>query len=193
MTGRPPTSDRYFDETWATGDDPWDHAGRWYERRKYELTAAALPKAHYERSFEPGCGTGVLTRLLAARSSAHVAMERHPRGAQATAARCADLPQVEVSVGTIPEAWPDGTFGLIVLSEVLYYLDETTIACTLDRCRRSLRPDGHVVAVHYRPNVEAHTWNGDEVHRQIRSTRGWTPGTRILDPEFVLDVLTPQP
>jgi len=193
MTGRSPTSDQYFDETWSTGDDPWDHAGRWYERRKYELTVAALPNPRYERSFEPGCGTGVLTRLLALRSSAHVAMERHPRGAQATVARCADLPHVDVRVGAIPGAWPDGSFDLIVLSEVLYYLDEATIARTLDRCCRSLRPGGHVVAVHYRPNVDAHTWNGDEVHRQIRSTPGWGFGTHILDPDFVLDVLTPTP
>ena len=188
VTDRSPTGDAYFEETWATGDDPWDHAGRWYEQRKYGLTVAALPRARYERSFEPGCGAGVLTRLLASRSAGHLAMERHPRGVQATAARCEDLPQVEVRLGTLPDDWPTGTFDLIVLSEILYYLDRAGIAETLDRGRRSLTPGGHLVAVHYRPEVDAHAWNGDEVHDRLRAAPGWLAGTQIVDPEFVLDV-----
>ena len=35
----------YFEDLWAASADPWDHAGRWYETRKYDLTVAALPAA----------------------------------------------------------------------------------------------------------------------------------------------------
>ena len=191
LNDRGPTSDQYFEETWANGDDPWEHATRWYERRKYGLTVAALPRLRYARSFEPGCGTGVLTEMLAVRSDEHIAMERHPRGAKATAERCAHLDHVHAEVGRIPDDWPSGPFDLIILSEVLYYLDQPAIAQTMARCRRSLTPNGHVVAVHYRPEVDAHTWTGGEVHDMLRSMSGWTVGTHILDPEFVLDVLAP--
>lgn len=40
---------------------------RFYERRKYALTLAALPRAHYRRAFEPGCANGALSELLAER------------------------------------------------------------------------------------------------------------------------------
>ena len=40
---------------------------RWYEARKYGLTVAALPRRRYRRAFEPGCGSGLLTALLAPR------------------------------------------------------------------------------------------------------------------------------
>jgi trans-aconitate methyltransferase len=181
------TSDAYFDEMWATGDDPWAHATRWSERRKYELTVASLPRRAYERSFEPGCGVGVLTSLLAFRSHDHLAMERAARGVAATRDRCAGQPDVSVVEGRIPDDWPDGRFDLIVLSEVLYYLAD--IGPVLDRVETSLTPGGDLVAVHYRPTVPEHTWTGDEVHDRLRSRSGWAPVAHHVEDAFVLDVL----
>ena len=34
----------YFAGIYAAADDPWGLASRWYERRKYALTVAALPE-----------------------------------------------------------------------------------------------------------------------------------------------------
>lgn len=193
VTHRSATSDDYFESVWSESDDPWDHAGRWYEQRKYELTAAAVPDQRWSRSFEPGCGAGVLTRLLAPRAEEHVAMERHPRGVEATRRRCADVDGLVVHQGTVPHDWPDGTFDLIVLSELLYYLSEEEISATLDRCRSSLRHGGHLLAVHYRPDVDAHTWNGDEVHDLLAVDARWRPRLRAVDEEFRLDLLTVTP
>ncbi len=190
-TSRASTSAAYFDDLWSGSDDPWDHATRWYETRKYRLTADALPRERYRRAFEPGCGTGVLTTLLAPRADALLAMERHPHGAAATARRTRGLENVRVVTGTVPHQWPEGSFDLIVLSELLYYLDESTLQATIDLVAASLEVDGHVVAVHYRPVVEAHTWTGDEVHGWLLDQPGWRHGTHILDDDFILDVLSP--
>ena len=51
----------YFEELWSASPDPWEHSSRWYEARKYDLTVAALPAAHYRRAVEPACGVGLLT------------------------------------------------------------------------------------------------------------------------------------
>lgn len=190
LTDRPATTDEYFQRAWSRGDDPWEHGTRWYEARKYGLTVAALPRARYRRSFEPGCGSGFLTRLLAQRSEEHVAMERHPRGVLATRRRCADQPSLSVVEGIIPDDWPLGLFDLIVLSEVLYYLDEASIEQTLTQAHAALVPGGHLVAVHYRPRVAEHAWTGDEVHERLRSRSGWQLGLELTEPDFRLDVLS---
>lgn len=188
MTDRAATPDTYFDAMWATGDDPWAHATRWYEARKYGLTVAALPRRRYRRSFEPGCGTGVLTRALGERSDEHLAMERHPRGVAATRDRCAGVPTVRVVQGRIPDDWPDGDHDLVVLSEVLYYLTADELDAVLDRCATSLRPGGDLVAVHYRGIVAEHTWSGDEVHERLDRRFGgdWEPMGHLVDPDFLL-------
>lgn len=188
---RAATTASYFEDRWAGSVDPWKHAARWYEARKYGLTVGVLPRQRYRRCFEPGSGAGVLTQQLASRVGELVAMERHQRGAEATRRRCHDLANVRVMTGAIPEVWPDGRFDLIVLSELLYYLDAGAMHTTLERAAASLDQDGHLVAVHYRPQVEEHTWKGDEVHEWLLDQPGWAHGTHILDEAFVLDVLGP--
>lgn len=42
--------------------DPWDFESRWYEQRKYALSAAMLPKPRYRRAFEPGCSIDLRRR-----------------------------------------------------------------------------------------------------------------------------------
>jgi hypothetical protein len=65
----------YFDIIYATDADPWGYTTRAYERRKYAATLATLPRAHFDRAFEPGCSIGVLTRMLARRCTHLVAAD----------------------------------------------------------------------------------------------------------------------
>ena len=55
----------YFHELYEGDADPWEFATSGYEQRKYSLTTASLPRAHYTSVFEPGCSIGVLTERLA--------------------------------------------------------------------------------------------------------------------------------
>ena len=184
------TPDEYFDSMWATGEDPWAHGRRWYEARKYDLTVAALPAERYRSAFEPGCGAGFLSERLAGRADHLLAMERAFRGADATRRRCAALPNVEVRRGRIPADWPDDDFDLIVLSEVLYYLDDEELEQVLARAGSALAAGGHVVAVHFRLEVAEHARLGDDVHEQLRAAFG-PPAVAHLEPAFVLEVFGP--
>lgn len=182
------TADAYFDEMWGTGPDPWDHGGRFYEHRKYALTAAALGSPRYGAIFEPGCATGILTALLAPRADRYVASDRHPRAVQVTTERVAHHRHVDVGLGIIPADWPDGVFDVVVLSEVLYYLDPAGVRATLDHAADSAAPDGELVAVHFRELVPEHALPGDDVHAIIEAHTGWSREVRHLESSFVLEV-----
>jgi SAM-dependent methyltransferase len=144
------TMDReYFERMYAHDDDPWAFETSWYERRKYALTMAALPHARYQRAFEPGCSIGVLTSLLAERCDQLVAMEHLPAVAARARSRLRAQSGATVLEGSIPSDWPVGTFDLIVLSEVAYYLTEEGLCLALEHARRSLRRKDTLVSVHY--------------------------------------------
>ena len=56
-----------------------------------------------------------------------------PTAVEIARRRLAGVPGVELLLGTIPAAIPDGPFDLVVASEILYYLTAEELAATLDR------------------------------------------------------------
>ena len=142
-----------------------------------------MPREHYRRGFEPGCSIGVLTELLAARCEALVALELMPEVAAKARARSPE--HVAVEVGRIPEDWPTGAFDLVVLSEVLYYLDEDGIADALAKLDASLAPAGHVIAVHWRGETN-YPVSGDRVHELLDRHAGLHRLARYVEDSFVL-------
>lgn len=184
MTGEA-TSDAYFRRQWEGSGDPWNHGGRWYETRKYEITVASLPRPHYARTFEPGCGAGFLTRRLAARTDVLVAYEREPEGVRATSERCSDLGHVQVTEARAPGDWPDGPLDLIVVSELLYYFDDRTLDSMLDRLQDAARAGADVVAAHYRRHVADHARSGDDAHDRLRAALG-EPSIAHVEPAFLI-------
>jgi hypothetical protein len=139
----------YFRAMYADGEDPWGFDRRWYERRKYALTMAALPRERYRRAFEPGCANGALTELLARRCDEVIAAELLDDVARRAHARHAGSPHVSVHCAPFPHWWPDGTIDLLVLSEIAYYLTAEGRRVAEAAVRRSLEPGADVVAVHY--------------------------------------------
>lgn len=182
-----PTPDGYFDDQWSGTDDPWAQEGRAYETRKYDLTAAFPRRPRSRRAFEPGCATGLLTERLLARCDTVVATDRHPHAAEVTQARVGHLPGATVATGRIPDDWPDGSFDLIVLSEVLYYLEPDMVDRCLDLAVASLEPEGELVAVHYRVPVPEHALLGDEVHARINARADLCRWGHHIEEEFVLE------
>ena len=138
----------YFDRLPATSNDPWGFATRWYERRKYALTLAALPAPRYDSALEIGCSVGVLTTLLAERCTALLALEPSTRALAQARTQVPD--NVTLLQASAPRDWPGGTFDLVVLSEVGYYLDAGDLDRLLDLVQRSLAPGGTVLACHWR-------------------------------------------
>ena len=139
----------YFDEMYASNPDPWRFASSPYEREKYAATLAALPKQRYRSALEIGCSIGVLTRQLADRCDALNSLDVAPAALEEARRRCDGLEHVRFDVMRVPEQWPGGRFDLILLSEVVYYLDRADVAALARRVGQSLVPDSDIVLVHW--------------------------------------------
>lgn len=141
----------YFEAIYARDPDPWRFAESAYEQAKYAATLAALARPQYGRVLEVGCSIGVLTRDLAPRCGRLLALDAAAAPLEAARARCAELPQVGFRQMLVPQDWPvaEGPFDLILLSEVVYYLDAADVGRLAARVRDSLAPGGEVLLVHW--------------------------------------------
>lgn len=182
----------YFADLYDRNPDPWAISGRWYEQRKRAMVMAALPRRHYQRVFEPGCANGDLTVLLAQRAAELVAWDAVDRAVltcRAAVACQSGIGSVAVDVATVPDRWPDGTFDLIVLSEIGYYLAAQELDRLLGLAVGSLTEGGVLLAVHWRHAADGYPRTGDDVHAAIAECSGLVPLASYLDEDFALDVL----
>jgi len=165
-----PTALAHFDELHSEHADPWDVDRRWYERRRRQVALALLPREVMGRTFEPGCSIGALTEQLAPRSSTLLAWDASRPAVELARRRVERFPHVQVEQGAIPVAWPEGTFDLVVLSELGYYLSEVELGQALDATARSLGEGGTFLAVHWRHVADDFRLpGGDAVHAAIHA------------------------
>jgi len=179
----------YFDGRYADSPDPWSLSARWYERRKYDLTLASLPRRRYASGYEPACSIGVLTRGIAARCDRLLAVDSAPAAVRAASAAVADSPHVSVRRAVLPGDLPDASFDLVVLSEFLYYFTPDDLELLSKGLRDRLRPGGHVVCVHRRSTVQGQGWDGFNAHRVVEGRMRTATVMRLDDPDFEIVVL----
>jgi SAM-dependent methyltransferase len=178
----------YFDRMYEKSDDPWGFAARWYERRKYSLTVAALPRPHYARAFEAGCSIGVLTAELAPRCDELLAVDASAEAVRQATARTAHLSRVTVEQRRLPEQWPSGSFDLVVLSEIGYYFGSADLAAVIESCVASLTPGGTLLAAHWRHPVPDYPLRGDDVHDTVARHSNLERTVSHEEADFRLDV-----
>lgn len=186
----------YFERMYAEADDPWSLAGRWYEKRKYALTLAALPRPRYRRGFEPGCSVGVLTTLLAARCDFLLSTDVAPAALRATRERLATAKvdsNVQLEQWALGTPMPAGSFDLVVLSEVGYYLDATTLRRALADTVAALEPGGTLLCAHWRHPVADYPQSGDAVHDAVRAVHGLSLLGGWSDADVLIDVFSKEP
>lgn len=178
----------YFDGMYAASADPWGFQSRWYERRKYAISLASLPAERYVAAFEPGCSIGVLTQQLAGRCDSVLACDGALAAVQAATARTCQLGNVRVQQRVLPRDWPDGTFDLIVLSELLYYFSDSDLCQVLDSATSALRPGGTLLAAHWRHPVAEYPRSGDNVHAVLARRQGLTRLVSHREPDFLAEI-----
>ena len=100
----------------------------------------------------------------------------------------AALSHVEVRQGSVPTDWPEGTFDLVVLSEVAYYLAPDDLTRLVGRCIASLLEGGTLLACHWRHEVADYPATGDQVHVALGERVELHPLVHHLEEDFVLDV-----
>jgi hypothetical protein len=179
----------YFRDMYDGDADPWGFDRRWYERRKYALTVAALPRERYARAFEPGCANGALTELLQPRCDRLFASELVPDVAARAAERMRAHDHVDVVTGSFPQWWPEGTIDLLVLSEVAYYLTRPGRELAGRRLLEHLAVGGDVVAVHYTGDTN-YPMAGDAVAVWLDDFDALDRVTTLTDPSFELGIWT---
>lgn len=180
------TDPAYFEHLYRTDPDPWRLDGSPYEERKRALTLASLPSERYGRAFEPACAGGRITEMLATRCDTVVAMD--PVATALERVRALAMPAVQLVQGAVPDDWPPGTFDLVVLSEVLYFLDADQRREVALRTARSLAPRGHVLAVHWRHDFAEAATSPEAAHADLHAT-GLRTSVTHLEHDFRLEVL----
>jgi SAM-dependent methyltransferase len=180
----------HFDALYARSADPWHFATSAYERAKYQATLDALGDRHFRAGLELGCAIGVLTRHLADRCDALLGVDFAVAALVQARQRCADVPHVRFQPGKIPGEFPPGRFDLIVVSEILYFLDPQDIRDTAAKTCAALMPGGLAVLVNYLgPNAAACT--GDEAAEGFMAAAvPLTLSARRRTAEYRLDLLT---
>ena len=187
MTLRP----THFDALYERDPDPWGYRSRWYERRKHELTVAALPCERYRCGFEPGCSNGALAARLAGRCDRLISADMSTPALDIARESLAAFPNVEVRHLHVPAQWCDECVDLVVCSELGYYLTPEQLDEFIDRVRASIEPGGHLLAVHWRGDADDFAYPGGaaRVHEKLVGAPGFEPVVRLTDPEFMLDIV----
>lgn len=178
----------YFDQLFAGNDDPWAFRQRWYERRKRALTLAVLTRPRYASIFEPGCANGELSAELAPRCDRLVCCDTASAAVALATSRLFGFPHAHVQQSRLPEQWPSGSFELIVLSELCYYLDADDLSRLIDCALNALTADGQLLACHWRPPIEGCPQTAEQVHALLQQRLGMPPVVQYHDSDFLLDL-----
>lgn len=105
---------------YADTSDPWGFAHSEYEQAKFAATRRALSRPHYKGAFELGCGNGQLARHLVDLCESYTGMDAVAIAVEA--AREA-VPTAHFIHDFYPCYLPADDFDLLILSEILYFLD----------------------------------------------------------------------
>ncbi|MFW8637554.1 SAM-dependent methyltransferase [Cribrihabitans pelagius] len=136
---------------YADTSDPWDFEHSDYEQAKFAATRAALTRPHYAAAFELGCGNGQLARQLAPFCGRYTGMDAVAIAVQAAQQA---VPDGRFIQDFYPCPLPEDDFDLLILSEILYFLDPDSL--------RSLAKD--ITASWPRAEVLCVTWLGETGH-----------------------------
>lgn len=213
-------SEIYFDALYNNNADPWQYQTRWYEKRKREICLAMMPKSHYHHAIELGCGNGVLSELLAQRCQALISIDGNQHAVQLAKERLAESPHAHVIQGVIPTillnlerkfietdslssnvSTTNSPFDLIVISEVLYYLEPNDIDTVIAWAQQNLAIGGTLLCCHWRYAIDGFAMTGETVHQRLHQVFNATNDndkascqvtfnhqSQVVDSDFLLDV-----
>ncbi|GAA4587792.1 SAM-dependent methyltransferase [Actinoplanes octamycinicus] len=178
----------HFIGLYEAKDDPWDNATKWSDQRKYAVAMASLPRERYRRCYEPGCAVGVLSVMLADRCGEVLAVDCVEEAVVQARAATAGLPHVEVARALLPAELPDGTFDLIVVGDLLYYLSADDLQLMIDGMLARLEPGGDLLSVHFRDRDNPGNYDGFNVHARLAALPSLDRVIHHEDEWFVCDV-----
>ena len=189
-----------FERVYGQGGDPWasNDARYRYQRRKYEVLLSLLPQGRrYVRALDLGCGLGTMSRLIAPRTDSVLGLDVAEAAVEQARTRHVDMPHMafeQADMLDLPRGL-DGSFDLIVLSDVLYYLSPLSDALLKAMALRMadlLAPGGIcLLANHFFFSADRDSRLSRRIHRAF----AWSPGLDVLSehrrPFYLATLLTP--
>ena len=173
-------SEDYFNDVYRANEDPWEFETSEYEINKYKTTVNALPRKSYKNAFEIGCSIGVLSEMLAEKCEKLLAVDVAEAPLIKARERLKKLQQVKFEKLAVPDQFPADQFDLIVVSEVAYYLAWPDFHLLQEKILAHLADGGHLLLVHWTPDVHDYPLTGDEVHDEyIKLTGDGQPLRRL--------------
>lgn len=190
MRARKSLPPAYFERMFAGTHDPWGFETSLYEQAKYEHSIAALGGRHYDQALEIGCANGVLTQRLAQYCDDLLAVDVSETALARARARCAELRGVSFARMSFPgEALGDGSFDLIMLSEVAYYWDDDDLEQAAGKLLCLLAPGGDLLLVHWTGETD-YPHSGDAAVSILQRAMAFGVQTVLHErrPEYRLDL-----
>ena len=184
------TKIEYFSTLYTQNDDPWGYEHRWYEERKRNICLSVLLKPMYEHVLEIGCSNGVFSQHLALRSTHLLCLDGHEAAVDLARARLSSFRNVDVLQALVPDEFPLQKFDLIVIGEVLYYLNVDELMQLIEKLRNALTDDGMILCCHWRYPIEHFSLNGDMVHQVFKDNILLYHYLSLKDPDFMIDLWT---
>ena len=145
-----------FDSLYRNSPDPWACSDKKYRYQllKYAKLIALLPKREYRKALDVGCGLGMLTRLLSPHVGDALGVELSQVAVVNATKLSIDYANLRFKQGDVLalQKVVEGTYDLIVLADVLYYLsplDEATKQTIIQIVISLLEPGGTILLANH--------------------------------------------
>lgn len=144
---------RKMDRVFRRREDPFGYRDSPYEKARLDAMERALGERQYRRALEIGCAEGDFTLRLAARAARVTALDVSTLAIERASRRLSTARGVELVAGDLREWTPaEPGYDLIVLADVLYYLDKPGAREAFDgqfrRLAAWLEPEGRIILAH---------------------------------------------
>lgn len=140
---------RKMERVFARGADPYRYRAAPYERARLDAMAAACGGRRWRRALEVGCAEGAFTERLLPLCESVTALDVSP---SALARARAAAPGADFRLADARSWEPPARFDLVVLAEVVYYMDKPLVRDEFERffarARGWVDPGGRLVLAH---------------------------------------------
>lgn len=172
-----------FDLLYGQDIDPWGFTvpKYSYQRRKYDALVALLPKRRFGAALDLGCGIGLLSERLAPHCDSVLGLDVSRVAVDAAAKRLAARPGLSFAQADVTALDPglDGRFDLVVVADVLYYLQpmsDATLKAMALRIGALLAPGGLcLLANHFFFDIDPDS----RLSRRIHQAFAWSPAFEL--------------
>jgi trans-aconitate methyltransferase len=178
----------HFDAQYRKNSDPWGYRTDFAEQRRHLMMLHCLPRPSYANAFEPACGNGEFTKLLAGRCGRLEAWDSSSVAVEFARSNLSNEPHVSLHASSVPHQWPGSMFDLIVLSDFSYYLTAQQVEAVKERVDHSITERGQILALHWTGTADDFVSDNSLLHDMFRADDRYQRCVQVDDPRMILEI-----